>query len=66
MTSLDFPPSGFAVYLAAMALEQIQRSTASAHVVFLTENTDGSARISYRRSRSPFSNHRRFETVARQ
>jgi hypothetical protein len=69
MTSLDFSPSGFAVFLldwsslAAMALEQIQRSTASAHVFFLTENTDGSACISYRRSRSLVSDRQHFGMV---
>ena len=55
---------GFAMYLAAMALGQIQRSTASAAILFLTENRAGSARIFYRRSRSLFSGRQRFGTVA--
>ena len=55
---------GFVMYLAAMALGQIQRSTASAAILFLTENRAGSARIFYRRSRSLFSGRQRFGTVA--
>ena len=64
MTNLDFSASGFSVRLAEVALEQIQRSTMNVIPFFFTENTVGSACISYRRFRSLVSDRQRREMVA--